>query len=119
MGWEAGLVLIVVAAMVFALAREWCAPDALTVGCLLVLVIAQGLFDTKSLPNAKQAIEGFGKESLISVGVLFIIVTGLMQTGAMNLLTESSFLDCAPTLGFRHHHHSARAGSRRIFDEYS
>ena len=88
MGWEAWLVLIVVATMVFALAREWCAPDALTVGCLLMLVIAQGLFDTKSLPNAKQAFEGFGKESLISVGVLFIIVTGLMQTGAMNLLTE-------------------------------
>ncbi len=88
MGWEAWLVLIVVATMVFALAREWCAPDALTVGCLLALVIAQGLFDSKSLPNAKQAFEGFGKESLISVGVLFIIVTGLMQTGAMNLLTE-------------------------------
>ncbi len=88
MGWEAWLVLFVVATMVFALAREWCSPDTLTVGCLLALVIAQGLFDSKSLPNAKQAFEGFGKESLISVGVLFIIVTGLMQTGAMNLLTE-------------------------------
>ncbi|MEK6260813.1 MAG: SLC13 family permease [Planctomycetota bacterium] len=88
MGWEAWLVLVVVAFMVYALAREWSAPDALTVGCLLVLVIAQGLFDTKFLPTAKQAFEGFGKESLISVGVLFIIVTGLMQTGAMNLLTE-------------------------------
>ena len=88
MGWEAWLVLVVVAFMVYALAREWCAPDALTVGCLLVLVIAQGLFDTQHLPTAKQAFEGFGNQSLISVGVLFIIVTGLMQTGAMNLLTE-------------------------------
>ena len=88
MGWEAWLVLVVVAFMVFALAREWSAPDALSVGCLLVFIVAQGLWDTKLLPTAKQAFEGFGNQSLISVGVLFIIVTGLMQTGAMNLLTE-------------------------------
>ena len=88
MGWEAWLALVVVVFMVYALAREWGAPDTLTVGCLLVLVIAQGLFDTQHLPTAKQAFEGFGKESLISVGVLFVIVTGLMQTGAMNLITE-------------------------------
>ena len=88
MGWEAWLVLVVVVFMVYALAREWSAPDALSVGCLLVFVVAQGLFDTKLLPTAKQAFEGFGNQSLISVGVLFIIVTGLMQTGAMNLLTE-------------------------------
>ena len=72
--------------MVCALARDWSTPETLTVGCLLVLVITQGLFDTKHLPTAKQAFEGFGKESLINAGVLF--VTGLMQTGAMNLLAE-------------------------------
>jgi len=88
MGWEAWLVLIVVLFMVYALAREWVGAEILTVGCLLVFVIAQGLFDTPRLPTVKQAFEGFGKESLISVGILFIIVTGLMQTGAMNLLTE-------------------------------
>ena len=88
MGWEAWLVLVGVVFMVYALAREWVGAEVLTVGCLLVFVIAQGLFDTPRLPTVKQAFQGFGKESLISVGILFIIVTGLMQTGAMNLLTE-------------------------------
>ena len=55
MGWEAWLVLVGVVFMVYALAREWVGAEVLTVGCLLVFVIAQGLFDTPRLPTVKQA----------------------------------------------------------------
>src|SRR5581483_4544965 len=34
------------------------------------------------------AVRDFGSAGLITVGVLFIVVAGLMQTGAMGLITE-------------------------------
>lgn len=88
MGWEAGLVLVVVVMMVVVLAMEWAPPDLLTIGCLLILVVGQAVFGTKLLPDVNIAFRGFSSPSLITVGVLFVIVTGLMQTGAMGLLTE-------------------------------
>ncbi len=88
MGWEAGLVLVVVVMMVVVLAMEWAPPDLLTIGCLLILVVGQAVFGTKLLPDVNLAFRGFSSPSLITVGVLFVIVTGLMQTGAMGLLTE-------------------------------
>ncbi len=88
MGWEAGLVLVVVVMMVVILAMEWAPPDLLTIGCLLVLVVGQAVSGSKLLPDVNVAFRGFSSPSLITVGVLFVIVTGLMQTGAMGLLTE-------------------------------
>ncbi len=88
MGWEAGLVLVVVVMMVVVLAMEWAPPDLLTIGCLLILVVGQAVFGTKLLPDVNIAFRGFSSPSLITVGVLFVIVTGLMQTGAMGLLTD-------------------------------
>lgn len=88
MGWEAGLVLTVVVLMVVTLAMEWAPPDLLTVGCLLILVSCQAVFGSSKLPDVNIAFRGFSSPSLITVGVLFIIVTGLMQTGAMGLLTD-------------------------------
>lgn len=88
MGWEAVLVLLVVTLMVVALVMEWAPPDLLTVSCLLVLVVGQAVSGTKMLPDVNIAFRGFSSPSLITVGVLFIIVTGLMQTGAMGLLTD-------------------------------
>lgn len=88
MGWEAILVLVVVLAMVIILAMEWAPPDLLTLACLVVLVTGQGVFGTPKLPNASLAFQGFSSPSLITVGVLFVVVAGLMQTGAMSLLTD-------------------------------
>lgn len=88
MGWEAGLVMVVVIVMVVSLAMEWAPPDLLTLACLLILVTAQAVFQSPRLPDVNLAFRGFSSPSLITVGVLFVIVTGLMQTGAMGLLTD-------------------------------
>ncbi|HEY4259311.1 MAG TPA: SLC13 family permease, partial [Schlesneria sp.] len=88
MGWEAVLVMVVVVVMVVALAMEWAAPDLLTLGCLLTLVSCQAVFGSSKLPDVNIAFRGFSSPSLITVGVLFVIVTGLMQTGAMSMLTD-------------------------------
>lgn len=88
MGWEAGLVMAVVVVMVVALAMEWAPADLLTLSCLLILVTFQAIFNTPRLPDVSLAFRGFSSPSLITVGVLFVIVTGLIQTGAMGLLTN-------------------------------
>jgi len=88
MGWEAWLVMVVVVVMVVSLAMEWAPPDLLTLGCLLMLVCGQAIFGSDKLPTVNEAFQGFSSPSLITVGVLFVIVTGLMQTGAMGLLTD-------------------------------
>jgi di/tricarboxylate transporter len=88
MGWEAVLVMVVVVVMVIALAMEWAAPDLLTLGCLLTLVSCQAVCGSSKLPDVNIAFRGFSSPSLITVAVLFVIVTGLMQTGAMSLLTD-------------------------------
>ena len=88
MGWEAILVLAVVVVMVLALAMEWAPADLLTISCLLILVSGQAVFETAKLPNVKIAFQGFSSPALITVAVLFVIVAGLMQTGAMALVTD-------------------------------
>jgi di/tricarboxylate transporter len=88
MGWEAWLVLTVVLVLVGALAKEIAGADVLCLAALAVFVLAAELTGTKLLPHADEAVKGFGNPGLVSVGLLFIVVAGLVQTGAMNLITE-------------------------------
>lgn len=88
MGWEAWLVLTVVLLLVGALAREVAGADVLCLAALAIFVLVAELTGTKLLPHADEAVKGFGNPGLVSVGLLFIVVAGLVQTGAMNLITE-------------------------------
>ncbi|HUQ70942.1 MAG TPA: SLC13 family permease [Planctomycetaceae bacterium] len=88
MGWEAWLVLAVVALLVGSLARELAGADVLCIGALAIFVLAAEMTGTKLLPDAAEAVKGFGNPGLVSVGILFVVVAGLVQTGAMNLITE-------------------------------
>lgn len=89
MGWEAGLVLVVVLLLIVALANEVAGADVLCLSALAIFVLAAELTGTKLLPRADDAVKGFGNPGLVSVGVLFVVVAGLVQTGAMNLITEA------------------------------
>lgn len=92
MGWEAWLVLGLVLALVVALAREIASADVL---CLSVLAVLLSTGETlraaglkSSLPKVGDMVRDFGSPGLITVGLLFVVVAGLVQTGAMSILTE-------------------------------
>jgi di/tricarboxylate transporter len=92
MTWEAWVTVGVVILFILGLARSWAAPDLLAVAAMTLLVLAgeaARLFGQEtSLPTASAAVANFGNAGLITVGVLFVVVAGLVQTGAMTLLTQ-------------------------------
>ncbi len=104
MGWEAWLVSAVVVLLVMALAKEVAGADLLCVAALTVLLLA-GEIDRawqasqlpagaeastikSKLPGVNEAAAGFGNTGLLTVGALFLVVAGLVQTGGMNLIAE-------------------------------
>ena len=88
MTWEAWYTIAVVALVLVALARNWSGPDIILLGGLTLLVTA-GLFSSADrLPGAGKAFLGFGNSGPITVGVLYVVVAGLVRTGAMTLITQ-------------------------------
>src|SRR3990172_6874907 len=88
MSWEAWYTSAVVVLMILALARNWAPTDLFMLGCLTLLVIAQAVSGSEHLPDAGAAVKDFGNEGLITVAVMFVVVAGLVQTGAMTMITE-------------------------------
>ena len=101
MAWEAWFVIAVVLAMLIALAKEVAPPDLLVLAALLVIVLVGEVQRGQAplpppgekaaalkLPTATQAIAEFGNVGLVTVGALFVVVAGLVQTGATAILTE-------------------------------
>ncbi len=109
MGWEAWLVLAVVVLLVVSLAREVAGADLLCITALAILLLAgevdrsiqtwrlhgaagAAAVDAETvkskLPTIVEAVAGFGNAGMLTVAVLFIVVAGLVQTGAMNLIAE-------------------------------
>jgi len=91
MGWEAWFVCFLIIGLVISLAREIAPPDLLALACLVILAFTQELTGTDKLPSVKAAFAEFGNGGLITVAALFVVVAGMTQTGAMNLLTEPLF----------------------------
>lgn len=87
MGWEAWLVAAVVVVLIVALAKEIAGADVLCVSLLTLLLVAGEVTGSEKLPHVGDAVSAFGNPGLITVGVLFIVVAGLVQTGAMSLIT--------------------------------
>ncbi len=105
--WELWFTLLVVVLMVYGLARNW-AADMITTGCLTLILLA-GLFAGKhdapnplfkehpelpatikvrNLPNVTEGVAGFSSDAMLTVAVLFVVVAGLTQTGAMSMVTR-------------------------------
>ena len=88
MTWEGWFVLAVVAALVYGLARNW-ASDWVSIGCLAALIAVGEATGSPLLPTPKVAVSGFGEKVLITVGALFVVVTGLVQTGALAVAAKA------------------------------
>lgn len=92
MGWEAGLVMAIIGLMLVGLALELASADLIVMAALAAVVIVGELTGTARLLDVKTAATQFGDSGLLTVGLLFVVVAGLVQTGAMSLIT-------APLLG--------------------
>lgn len=89
---EVALVLAVLAGALSALALTRVPPDAILVGALTVLLAAP-------LPTAEgwrvgvlrpeEALAGFANPGLAVVGLLFVVVAGLRETGAVDWLAQA------------------------------
>jgi len=72
---------VMVLLMVAVLATGRWAPDIVMMGVLLVLLLFGVL-------EPGEAIAGFANEGVVTVGMLYIMATGLKETGAMNAITD-------------------------------
>lgn len=88
MAWEAWLVLVAVVAVFWALLRNWGPADAVLVVIVSILALAGEVTGSERLPSFVTVVSNMGDSGLISVGVLFVVVSGLVQTGAMSLVTK-------------------------------
>jgi len=86
MSWEAWFTLAVIAGIFVMLVRESLPTDIVMVGALTLLVAIGEICHSQFLPSIGQAVEGMGNTGLITVGALFVVVAGLVQTGAMELV---------------------------------
>jgi len=85
MTWESWFTLAVLVVMVAALARNL-ATDMVMLAVVGVFMTA-GLF-SEAFPSPSKLVAGLGNEAVITVAVLYVVVTGLANTGAMGLITR-------------------------------
>ncbi|TWT94528.1 SLC13 family permease [Stieleria varia] len=85
--WEAWLTIAVACGLLAGLALRIAANELVALTCLAVLVVAQELTGTALLPSPADAIAGFGNAAVITIALLFAVVTGLELTGGTHLAT--------------------------------
>jgi len=82
MSIEAWFTLLIVGLCFALLASNRYSPDLVLMGGLTLLLVS-GVITTE------QALMGLANEGMVTVGVLFIVVTGLRETGGINWIVES------------------------------
>jgi di/tricarboxylate transporter len=79
LGIDAWLTLAVIALIVALLIRTRVAPDVILVGGLTILIVTRVI-------SPEAALAGLGNPGLATVGVLYVVVAGLVDTGAVHAL---------------------------------
>jgi len=82
MGWEAWLTLAVVAGCFALMAFTWISADIIMSAGLTVLLVSGVL-----LP--REALAGFANQGMLTVAVLYIVVSGLTETGAVGWIVQN------------------------------
>ncbi|MBI1195469.1 MAG: TRAP transporter large permease subunit [Gammaproteobacteria bacterium] len=82
MGFDAWYTLAIVALSFGLLAWGVAAPDIVLVGALTLLLVA-------GILTPDQALSGLANEGMVTVGVLYIVVTGLRETGAISWIVQN------------------------------
>lgn len=80
LGWQAWFTLGVVVLMLTLLATNRFGADIVMMGALLTLVLAR-------IVTPAESVAGFSNAGVLTVGFLYVLATGLKETGAMTLLT--------------------------------
>ena len=83
MNWESKFCLVTLLAVLATLARNRIPTDAVMLVALTVIVAVGAVSGSTNLPDAATAVEGLGNSGLIAIGVLFVVVAGQVQTGAI------------------------------------
>ena len=82
MGWEAWLTLAVVMGCFAMMAFTWISPDIIMSGGLTLLLVTGVL-----LPG--EALAGFSNQGMLTVAVLYVVVSGLTETGAVSWIVQN------------------------------
>ena len=82
MAWEAWFVLLVVSICFGLLASNRFSPD-------LILMGGVTLFLVSGIVSPSQALAGLANEGMVTVAVLYIVVTGIRETGGINWIVQS------------------------------
>lgn len=81
MGWEAWMTLGILAVVLLLMLGTPIGPDVAMCAGLTLLV-------TLRIVTPEEALSGLANEGMVTVGVLFIIATGLRETGGLHLLSH-------------------------------
>lgn len=82
LGWEGWFSLGIVALCFLLFAFSRAAPDVITAGGLTLLLVLGVL-------TPAEALSGFSNPGMLTVGVLYVVVTGLTETGAVGWIGPS------------------------------
>ncbi len=82
MGWEAWLTLLVIAACFAMMAFTSVSPDIVMAAGLTLLLISGVL-------RPEEALAGFANQGMLTVAVLYVVVSGLTETGAVSWLAQN------------------------------
>jgi len=81
MGWEAWLTLAVVAGCFAMMAFTWVSPDIIMAAGLTLLLVS-------GVVMPREALAGFANQGMLTVAVLYVVVSGLTATGAVGWVVQ-------------------------------
>lgn len=81
MGFEAWLTLIIVGLLVTLLALTRIAADIIFAGCLTLLLLF-------GVVTPGEALSGLANQGMVTVGVLYVVVAGLRETGGIHWISQ-------------------------------
>lgn len=82
MAWEAWFVLVIVLFCFGLMATNRFSPDLILMGCLTLFLVS-------GIVSPAQALAGFSNEGVVTVAVLYIVVTGFRETGGIDWIVQS------------------------------
>ncbi|MBI1320994.1 MAG: SLC13 family permease [Candidatus Hydrogenedens sp.] len=86
MEWEGWFTIGVVVVVLAALMGNMAPTVFVMFAAIGLIMTVQAITGTDGLPSPDQAVAGFGNSGLVTVGLLFVVVAGLVYTGSVNRL---------------------------------
>ncbi|MCG8426924.1 MAG: SLC13 family permease [Chromatiales bacterium] len=84
LGWEAWVTLSIVILMLVALIKEVARPHLILLGCLGLLLLF-------GILSPEEAFLGLSNKAVVAIGALFVVATGVQNTGALQFTEKLLF----------------------------